>query len=98
MIKGGFAKGAENEKSLGVTGITSEIVLLKMNIICSIIQSESLSTFQQKLYFTHSLKQGKHFQTCRCFQIVVPQNGWFTRENPIKIDDLEVPLFLETPM
>ena len=28
----------------------------------------------------------------------VPQNGWFIRVNTIKVDDLEVPPFMETPI
>ena len=31
-------------------------------------------------------------------KIGVSQNGWLTMETPIKMDDLGVPLFLETPI
>ena len=30
--------------------------------------------------------------------IVVPQNGWFMKKNPIKMDDLGEPPFMETPV
>ena len=31
-------------------------------------------------------------------KIGIPQNGWFRMENSIKMDDLGVPLFSETPI
>ena len=47
--------------------------------------------------FIHIFENKKNSETKWVFpQIGVPQNGWFIRENPIKMDDLGVPLFLET--
>ena len=31
-------------------------------------------------------------------EIGIPRNGWFIMENPIRMDDLGVPLFSETPI
>ena len=51
-----------------------------------------------EIYKTHRLPNAKRFLMWVFPKIGVPQNGWFIRENPIKMDDLGVSLFLETPM
>ena len=40
----------------------------------------------------------KYIWTWMFPKIVVPQNGWFIMGNLIKMDDLGVPLFSETPI
>ena len=42
--------------------------------------------------------QGKDKKHLVFPKIGVPQNGWFIMENPIKTDDLGVPLFSEAPI
>ena len=51
----------------------------------------------QCCYSTHEIPHvTNNAHTWMFPKIVIPQNGWFIMENPIKMDDLGVPPFTET--
>ena len=77
----------------------SEVVELEISQV-TISESPKVVLVNQKLDGGTSfstLKKHVLRKAYGCFpKIGVPQNGWFIMENPIELDDLEIPLFLET--
>ena len=58
---------------------------------------EMLHGFSQPNAFDTADSDSPKKKTWEFPKIGVPHKGWFIMENPIKMDDLGVPLFLETP-
>ena len=60
--------------------------------------AERCSTvFHNQMHLTLQIPIPRKKKTWEFPKIGVPHKGWFIMENPIKMDDLGVPLFLETP-
>ena len=59
--------------------------------------SESLNPWDSQRKRNFKIMCSLHHPKWVFPKIGVPQNGWFIMEHPIKMDDLGVPLFLETP-
>ena len=66
---------------------------LALDIAERFLLTISLQRPGEKIAQARSIKHIWVFPT-----IGVPQNGWFIMGNPIKMDDLGVPLFLKTPI
>ena len=79
-----------------VTELDSPILGGHLHVPSQLLSSGQGSTLNQK----SPSQKGHHPKNCQVYmgvsKNVVPQNGWFIMENPIKMDDLRVPLFSET--
>ena len=60
------------------------------------LKTEKLEAIKGSRFSLFDLMKISNFHLGGNPKIGVPQNGWFLMENPIRMDDLQVPLFSET--
>ena len=86
--------------NLNLRQVNIKVVATQAYVICFIFTpkiwgNDPIWRLRPRIFFIHGLVKN-HQPDMDVSKIGVPQNGWFIMENPIKMDDLGVPLFSET--